>query len=317
MLRRNVLIFHNAALGDFVLTWPIAIAAARVLAQSRIKYVTAHRKGELAERWIGVESVDVEAGWHTLHADSPKLPEMPTRLLQAMQMAIVFSKDRDERFIGNITQIAGDVPVVHLSPNPPGGVHVWEHHLNQLAPWPVLQNAVVQVQRLIDTHGAITTPSAKDQAIVIHPGSGAARKNWPIEHFVSLSALLKNEGLQTVFTLGEVEQEQFGAAALSKLKKAGKVVACDTLLSLADQIGRGVGFVGNDSGPTHLAAMIGKPTTALFGSTSDPDCWRPRGPNVRVVPFESTPQEVADALIEMIESQKSLKQKVHTRDESE
>jgi ADP-heptose:LPS heptosyltransferase len=40
--------------------------------------------------------------------------------------------------------------------------------------------------------------------------------------------------------------------------------------------------VGNDSGPTHLAAAVGCPTVALFGPTN-PAMWSPVGPRVQVV----------------------------------
>ena len=40
-------------------------------------------------------------------------------------------------------------------------------------------------------------------------------------------------------------------------------------------------YIGNDSGPTHLAAAVGTPVVALFGP-SDPAVWAPRGPRVRV-----------------------------------
>jgi ADP-heptose:LPS heptosyltransferase len=51
------------------------------------------------------------------------------------------------------------------------------------------------------------------------------------------------------------------------------------LMSLADVIGRAGVYVGNDSGPTHLAAQLGVPTIALSGPT-DPRKWRPRGARV-------------------------------------
>ena len=74
MLRRNVLIFHAGALGDFVLTWPFAVALGRIFPQSRIVYVTAGQKGKLAERALRLESADAEAGWHALHGGG-ELPE--------------------------------------------------------------------------------------------------------------------------------------------------------------------------------------------------------------------------------------------------
>jgi hypothetical protein len=41
-------------------------------------------------------------------------------------------------------------------------------------------------------------------------------------------------------------------------------------------------FVGNDAGPSHLAALLGTPTVAVFGPTSA-SVWRPQGPDVQVV----------------------------------
>ena len=73
--RRNVLVFHSGALGDFVLTWPLAVALGRLFPQSRVFYVTQRQKGLLAERVLRVESVDGEGGWHHLFSESPNLPE--------------------------------------------------------------------------------------------------------------------------------------------------------------------------------------------------------------------------------------------------
>jgi ADP-heptose:LPS heptosyltransferase len=51
------------------------------------------------------------------------------------------------------------------------------------------------------------------------------------------------------------------------------------------------GFVGNDSGVSHLAAAVGTRTIALFGPT-DAANWAPRGPFVRVASFGSSVDEV-------------------------
>jgi ADP-heptose:LPS heptosyltransferase len=42
------------------------------------------------------------------------------------------------------------------------------------------------------------------------------------------------------------------------------------------------GYIGNDSGVSHLAAYLGLPTVAVFGP-SDPEMWRPIGPLVQIV----------------------------------
>ena len=93
MLRRNILIFHQAALGDFVVSWPLALALGRLFPQSRIMYVTAGQKGKLAEKAIRTESIDVENGWHHLHGDAPSLPEPARKTLgnaQSKQILSIF-----------------------------------------------------------------------------------------------------------------------------------------------------------------------------------------------------------------------------------
>ncbi len=297
MLRRNVLIFHNAALGDFVMTWPVAMAVGRVLAQSRIIYVTAAQKGLLAERLIRVEYNDIENGWHALHQETPSLGETPTKLLKSMQMAIVFSQTRDERFLGNLQRVAGDVPVLHLSPNPPAGVHVWRHQLDQLQSSPMLRNAVEQVQKVVAEQGVMGVAAAsKAKQVMIHPGSGAERKNWPVEKFIEAAKRIKEAGRQPVFTLGEVERERLSGSVVERMRSVGEVRYCDTTPALFDAIASSVAYLGNDSGPTHLAAVLAKRVVAMFGPTSDVASWRPMGPFVKVLPFETSPEQVVAAL---------------------
>ncbi|MDO8679542.1 MAG: glycosyltransferase family 9 protein [Acidobacteriota bacterium] len=38
-------------------------------------------------------------------------------------------------------------------------------------------------------------------------------------------------------------------------------------------------FIGNDSGPTHLAALVGIPCVAIFSARNAPGQWEPLGQN--------------------------------------
>ena len=46
----------TSALGDFIITWPLAMSLSRLYPQSRILYITHGQKGELAEAVLRVES---------------------------------------------------------------------------------------------------------------------------------------------------------------------------------------------------------------------------------------------------------------------
>ena len=101
---------------------------------------------------------------------------------------------------------------------------------------------------------------------VVHPFSGAARKNWPLERFRELAARLS---VPVRWCAGPEEE-------------LADAVRFDDLYELARWLAEARLYVGNDSGITHLAAAVGTPVIAIFGPT-DPAIWAPRGENVRIV----------------------------------
>ncbi|MGO9262172.1 MAG: glycosyltransferase family 9 protein [Bryobacteraceae bacterium] len=103
---------------------------------------------------------------------------------------------------------------------------------------------------------------------VIHPFSGSARKNWPLDKFRALARGI-DRVMPVEWCAGPEDPRLDGAVRIADLYE------------LACWLGRARLYVGNDSGITHLAAAAGAPVLALFGPT-DPEVWAPRGPNVRV-----------------------------------
>jgi ADP-heptose:LPS heptosyltransferase len=72
------------------------------------------------------------------------------------------------------------------------------------------------------------------------------------------------------------------------------------LLDLVPILRRCRGYLGNDAGMTHLAALLGLPTLALFGPT-DPLIWQPRGRAVNIIHAPDLEKLGADTVIEYIE----------------
>jgi heptosyltransferase III len=103
---------------------------------------------------------------------------------------------------------------------------------------------------------------------VIHPFSGSAKKNWPLDRFRKLARELE-QTMPVEWCAGPDDPP---------LEHA---VRFDDLYELACWLSRASLYAGNDSGITHLAAAVGIPVLALFGPT-DPAVWAPRGANVRV-----------------------------------
>lgn len=110
-----------------------------------------------------------------------------------------------------------------------------------------------------------------------------ATKEWPESGFVEVARALREQcGLEPVFIGSSADGERHKAAALSRRTGGVDLAGRTDLPTLAALFARASMFVGNDSGPMHLAAALGTPTVGIFGSTS-PDWTAPRGPSARVV----------------------------------
>ncbi len=304
MLRRNVLIFHSGALGDFVLSWPVGLALGRLFPQSRIFYVTQKGKGELAEKVLRLESTDVELGWHHLFGDAGNLPEACRNRLVSAHSVVSFVADSGDAWTQALASIAPDVDLITLNARVPSGgkQHASFHMLEALSPHPTVKAAVQQMLSSIAANGILAgRSSTRGGPIIIHPGSGAVEKCWPVAKFIELAGRIKRQGRECKFILGEVELERWPREVISRLESAAKVIRPQSYLALLAELAGASAFVGNDSGPGHLAGIIGLPTLSLFGP-SDPAVWRPLGPQVAVLRH----QPLGDLSVEVVE--KALEQ---------
>ena len=123
---------------------------------------------------------------------------------------------------------------------------------------------------------------------VIHPAALMETKRWEASRFAELARALQQLGLSIVLTCGPGEE------ALVREVAAG-VPSSELRIGLGihelGELIRGARiFAGNDSGPMHLAAAVGTPIVAIWGS-SDSRRWRPWAARHAVVqnPFECNP----------------------------
>jgi ADP-heptose:LPS heptosyltransferase len=301
MLPRNVLIFHAGALGDFVLSWPLGLALGRLHPQSRVIYVTQRHKGDLAERVLRLEAMDVELGWHHLFGDPEDLPEICRRKLQGAHAIYTFVAGSGDRWIDAVGAIAPEARIVPVDVLPPHDFtsHASQRLLDTLAEHSATRAAVGQILASIAAGGIGATPGGWNGPVIIHPGSGSPQKCWPIESYLRLAQTLDAVGRQCKFILGEVELERWPADLIRRIESTAKTTRPKTYVQLLDELRGGGAFVGNDSGPGHLAGIIGMPSLILFGPT-DPLIWKPLGPRVmtlRSQPLGALPvQEVYSSL---------------------
>lgn len=138
-------------------------------------------------------------------------------------------------------------------------------------------DAVASIDRRLADAGLENRPFA-----VMHVEASFESKRWPAAQFAALATRLRERHRMTAIAIGLNAELVGEAAGADGLAMAG--------LSLAETmalIERASLFVGNDSGPAHIAAAFERPIVVIFGP-SNVDLWRPWTPGPwRVVRAET------------------------------
>jgi heptosyltransferase I len=114
--------------------------------------------------------------------------------------------------------------------------------------------------------------------VVLNPGAGWDSKRWPLERYAEVAQHLSTRGITPIVAWGG-EQEKTWAASIVEQAAGAAIMAPNTsLLELAALLKGARFFVGSDTGPMHLAAAVGTPCVALFGSSVASVCG-PYGPH--------------------------------------
>jgi heptosyltransferase I len=107
-------------------------------------------------------------------------------------------------------------------------------------------------------------PLANGKYAVLNPGAGWQAKQWPAHKYAELVGRLASSGFRIVVNTGPGEEQlaqAITAACPAAEHKPHSIAELILLLRTASL------FVGGDTGPMHLAAMLGVPTVAIFGPT--------------------------------------------------
>jgi len=123
-------------------------------------------------------------------------------------------------------------------------------------------------------------PPGTKLRIAIHPGAGTTIKRWPAAQFAALIDSLAAAYSCWIVLVGSAAEADLAAAILGGVRSGAAVSAvghtdvCDlsALLANCDL------FIGNDSGPGHLAATLGIATIGIHSGVVDAREWAPPGP---------------------------------------
>jgi len=281
----KVLMIRPGALGDTLMLMP---SVTTLGAHYRIAFVGRSPGLFYLQPYVHT-AMDYEGpGWHALFledgAESPKGINLPNS-----DLVTAFLSDPEESVKRNLKFLFPEAPVYVFPPFPPKGtdIHValylarcLEKAGISISPKNCLEKAKRQA---LFKMGRIVS---RRDAVVFHPGSGSVTKNHPPAFWLELIRCLRKnlftEAVRFILLLGPAERPLFEFYTNNLLKNQVEAVLSPDREILVNLLGGASLYIGHDSGITHLSAMLGTPSIALFKNSSLGQ-WRPLGPFVSVI----------------------------------
>ena len=290
-----ILLIHQGALGDLMLSLPALYSLRRFYQQASWTMVGRPELLSLLHHRfyaLEVKSID-QKDWAFFYQEKMPLPRRFQDYLNSFERVYIFSSRYPDLLAGGLRR-AGQESVFWLPSFP---------DLQKRMPVRSVQKKIFQSWGIpwIDAHRYLF-PSDEDRKAgqdylkqnnldslkgrslwAIHPGSGSSHKNWPLDHFLNLASILfEQTKLLPFFIVGPAEINFHPDFPEAIMARGFSVVRDQPLTLLAGILSHCTGYLGNDSGISHLAAALGIPTIALFGP-SDPNLWAPQGKKVKIL----------------------------------
>jgi len=300
MNRRNTFIHHDGALGDTLLSLPciniIRDSACSIHMAGRSDVVSFLKDAGLADE---VSSADSQL-YSSLYTEAPD--EQTRSFLSGFDRAFIFTVRKESQLIANVRSVIPDTEAILTIPPETCTQHAALYRLKQCS----LAGSAVQRNGLIRIPDEATTwvagflrgqgHAAGQSLVAVHPGSGGKMKCWPLEEYDALiGRITKDPRILCIVFTGPAED----AVVVSRqIQCNGRIIMVhdESLMRVAALLSLSDFYLGNDSGISHLAGILGRPGVALFGPT-DPAIWRPQGQTIDVVSFMKPGTDAAAQII--------------------
>lgn len=281
----KILIIRAGALGDTLMLIPsisnLKNDAEIIIAGRRpgIDYLRPY-----VDRCIDIET----SGWHVLFSEG--VENVPDLSLPGIDHVIAFLNDTEGKLAPRLRSWfpGSGVSVFPVFPREGDRDHVALYMAKALreAGIPIDAERAFEDSVAKPLISPLKPGAGERHGIVIHPGSGSTRKNYPPAFWLEVIRGLQNsgpaedEGITLLFGPAEEGLLQLFQEDLTEGDAVFKVMPeREDLLSILSNASV---YIGHDSGITHLAAMMGIHVIALFKESSI-EQWRPLGPKVQVV----------------------------------
>ena len=110
-----------------------------------------------------------------------------------------------------------------------------------------------------------------EKRVCFHPTSSSSQKNWPAKKFLKLARKLQYKGYQPAFLVSPKERKDWTWV----IDEGFDLPLVPSLADLANYIYESGYFIGNDSGPGHLASCLHIPLLILAPLKQSISHWQP------------------------------------------
>jgi len=107
----------------------------------------------------------------------------------------------------------------------------------------------------------------KTKRVVIHAFSTEPKRMWPLKKYLALAYKLKKLGLSPYFIMSPEEQKKFSHPVSTK--------SFNSLADLSEFIHESGFFIGNESGPSHMASLLNIPSIVIAQDHKRMKLWKP------------------------------------------
>lgn len=278
---RSICILRLSALGDTCHVVPIVRTLQHVWPATQLTWIVGKAEARLMSLVDGVEfiTVDKRAGFGARHALREQLRGRRFDVLLHMQLALRASlvarsvpatvklgfdraRARDLQWMFTNARIA-----------PRTREHVLDSFFGFLAAlgikdrqvrWdiPLPESARAYAERLIPD---------KQPTLIISPCSSHTQRNWRAERYAAIADhAARRYGMRVILCGGPSKLELETGAVIEKAAntQVSNQIGRDTLPELLALLGRATVLLTPDSGPAHMATMVGTPVLGLYAATN-------------------------------------------------
>lgn len=308
-MTRRALLYRSGALGDTLLCLPALDALKHAYPGAHISFA-AHPAYAAPLLGAGRADILLDSGappFHLLHTEPVMSPlkgdDELDGLLKSFNAIILMTRDPEGAAARRLAALEGAATLI-AHPFPPEGSrrHIAEWGLSAHAAHITLK-ANISIKNINPLVQSIRIQSDADDylkrigapgspLLAIHPGGGGRPKWPPTACLIPLARqFCDRTGATPLLIEGPADGEPMAAFEKAWGREIPRLES-PPLDILSAILARASAYIGGDSGVTHLAALSGAPTLALFGPVSNPARWAPIGPRAAWLPWNDTDEGI-------------------------